>query len=151
MGKLPFRVGRGKKLPRRVGECDNSLEGLTFLLDQFTLELNSKITIFKEKDNWKKWRRSVFQYPPSESFPFASFPSRLPFRIIGVFSWWYHIVWHIESCTVVYSSIVPMVSLLKTSILHHCWHVSILNIVSSTTSSTASFFHRMWNTWIFFI
>ena len=150
MGKLTFRVGGGKKLPRRVGECDNSLEGLTFLLDQFTLELNSKITIFKEKDNWKKWRRSVFQYPPSESFPFASFPSRLPFRIIGAFSWWYHIVWHIESRVVVYSFVVPMVSLLKTSILHH-WHVSILNTVSSTTSSTASFFHRMWNTWIFFI
>ena len=150
MGKLTFRVGGGKKLPRRVGECDNSLEGLTFLLDQFTLELNSKITIFKEKDNWKKWRRLLFQWPLSKSFHFASFLSRLPFRIVRVFSRRYHIVWHIESRVVVYSFVVPMVSLLKTSILHH-WHVSILNTVSSTTSSTASFFHRMWNTWIFFI
>ena len=46
-GKLPFKVGRGKKLPRRMGEYDNSLKDLIFLLDQFTLELNSKITFFK--------------------------------------------------------------------------------------------------------
>ena len=36
-GELPLRVGWGKKLPRRVGKFDNSSEGLTFLLDQFTL------------------------------------------------------------------------------------------------------------------
>ena len=37
MGELPLRVGWGKKLPRWVGRFDNSSEGLTFLLDQFTL------------------------------------------------------------------------------------------------------------------
>ena len=37
LGELPLRVGWGKKLPMRVGKVDNSSEGLTFLLDQFTL------------------------------------------------------------------------------------------------------------------
>ena len=37
LGELPLRVGWGEKLPRRVGRFDNSSKGLTFLLDQFTL------------------------------------------------------------------------------------------------------------------
>ena len=80
MGKLPFRVGRGKKLSRRVCKCDNSLEGLAFLFDQFTLELDYKITIFKEKDNWKKkyYRsnalplKASISHPSRQGFPFTS-------------------------------------------------------------------------------
>ena len=40
-GKLP---DWGKKLLKNVGRFDNSYEGLTFLLDQFTLNLSSPFT-----------------------------------------------------------------------------------------------------------
>ena len=76
---------------------------------------------------------------PLWNLPFRIFSSRLPFRMIWVFSRWYDIMRDTESRVGVYSSIVPIVTPLKTSILHHCWRVSILNIVASTTSWIAFF------------
>ena len=37
LGKLPFRVGGGKKWPERVGEYDNSFEDFIFLFDQIAI------------------------------------------------------------------------------------------------------------------
>ena len=45
MGELPDRLK--KKLSRRVGRFDNSSEGLTFLLNHFTLNFSSLFT------NWE--------------------------------------------------------------------------------------------------
>ena len=42
MGELPDRLK--KKLSRRVGRVDNSSEGLTFLLNHFTLNFSSLFT-----------------------------------------------------------------------------------------------------------
>ena len=70
-----------------------------------------------------------FSHPSRQGFPFAS--SRCFHDGI--------ILWDTKSRVGVYSSIVLVVTPLKTSILHHCWHVSILNIVASTTSWIAFF------------
>ena len=47
MENCPSVVNWEKKLSRRVGRFDNSSEGLTFLLDQFTLNFLSPFT------NWE--------------------------------------------------------------------------------------------------
>ena len=84
LGKLPFRVGGDKKWPQRVGECDNSFEDFIFLYDQIALWLNFKITIFEENKKIEKEEKKLV-VPLLYSW-------RFPFYIVGVFSWWYHIV-----------------------------------------------------------
>ena len=69
LGKLPFRVGEGKKWPQRVGECDNSFEDFIFLYDQIALWLNFKITIFEENKKIEKEEKKLVS--TREGFPFT--------------------------------------------------------------------------------